>query len=345
MADAPFTAIVVNYRSGDRLRTCIDSLLSAGGPLSRIIVVDNSPGDPSIGPAVDAQVAGKAVTVLEAPQNLGLAGAVNLAMAHVDTPFVVSLNPDVTVTNGWLEPLGEALESGAGVACPLIRIQGTDRINSLGQIIHVSGFGFNRLLERPLSGAPTEPHRVGGLHGAAFAIRADVLRGLGGWDDTGFLYQEDAALSWDVLLAGQTILAVPASVVDHDYHLTMYPEKFHLLERNRLALLLSHLKWSRLFLLFPILLAVELAVWVFASVRGSGFVRAKARSYAWVLANRRRISGWRRRVMSRPVYDGRSLRRHTTWGVPWDQVLKVGRERGPSTRIPEGGLPSGPDQT
>lgn len=340
MSEGSFTAIVVNYRSGDHLGRCVQSLLEAGGPLTRVIVVDNSPGDPSIEPARLAD--SDHVTVIDAPHNLGLAGGVNFALQAVDTPYLVVLNPDVTVGSGWLSPLEVPLAEGAAVACPLIRMAGTDQINSLGMTIHVSALGFNRLWGTPVAKAPPKSHAVGGLHGAAFAIRTDVLRELGGWDETGFLYHEDVALSWDVLLAGHSIVAVPKSVVDHAYHLTMYPEKLYLLERNRWALLLSHLRWTRLALLSPVLLGAEVAVWAMTLVRGRRFLGAKARSYGWLLQNRRQIGDWRRLVMSRTRYDARSLSRHTTWTVPLNQVMTVSQERGKSARVPEGGLPSEP---
>jgi hypothetical protein len=343
VGDPAVSAVVVNYRSGEHLDTCLRALLAEDdGLLARVVVVDNSPGDPSYRAAERAASADPRVTLVRAVENLGLAGGVNLALDHVETRYLAVLNPDVTVRPGWLSPLVEALDSDgeAAAACPLIVIEGSGRINSAGQQVHVTGLGFNHLLGRPPEAAGQRPHTVGGLHGAAFLIRTDTLRRLGGWDTTGFLYHEDVALSWDLLLSGHDMLVVPTSMVDHDYHLTMYPEKLHLLERNRWALLLSHLRWFRLILLVPGLVVVEVLVWGLCLLRGPRFLAAKASSYRWLARNRRPIRNWRQQVMSRPRYDESALRQMTVWSIPLGQMVGLGRERGASARVPPGGLPT-----
>jgi GT2 family glycosyltransferase len=284
------------------------------------------------------------VRVVVSADNLGLAGAVNRILPMVETPYLAVINPDVTPMDGWLEPLVEVLErqDDVAVACPLVLMEASGLVNSAGQHVHVTGLGFNRYLGAGPNKVDTAPHDVGGLHGAAFLIRTQLLETLGGWDDTGFLYHEDVALSWDVLLLGMRIVCVPASRVLHDYHLTMYPEKLYLLERNRWLLLLSHLSRGRLLAIGPALLLTELMVWGLALLRGPGFLRAKARCYRWLWSHRDEIAGWRDRVFSRPVYDAANLYRHTRWPYPLSQLRVLGGERGESARKPPGGLPADP---
>jgi GT2 family glycosyltransferase len=336
------TAVVINYRSGDHLQSCLEGLLADRDFLARVIVVDNASGDGSHQPARRAAAVDPRVEVRMSEANLGLAGGVNLVLGEVRTPFLAILNPDVTPRPGWLSPLVDRLEADASVAaaCPLILMKGDGRINSAGQLLHVSGLGFNRRLGRRVDSVGAAAHEVGGLHGAAFVIRTETLRRIGGWDQTGFLYHEDVALSWDLLLSGKAIVCDPKSVVEHDYHLTMYPEKLHLLERNRWALLLSHLRWGRLLAVSPAILATELMVWALSLIRGPRFLAAKARSYRWLAANRGAIREWRGRVMARPVYDLDRLRRHTGWAYPLSQITGLGIERRASSRVPPGGLPT-----
>jgi GT2 family glycosyltransferase len=336
------TAIVVNYRSGDHLKECLSSLLEDRDNLSAVLVVDNASGDDSHLAALRASETDPRVSLLMAEENLGLAGGVNLVLDQVETPYLAILNPDATVTTGWLTPLLETMEEdpGVGVACPMVVMEGVGKINSVGQHIHVTGVGFNRHLGKTVGQVETMPHDVDGLHGAAFLIRTEILRVIGGWDETGFLYAEDAALSWDVLLLGYRIVGVPASVVEHDYHLTMYPEKLHLLERNRYGLMASHLGLGRILALIPAILFSELMVWGLCLRRGRGFIRAKLATYTWLWQNRSRIADWRRRVMTRPARRPANLRHHTSWTYPLSQILIVGTERGRSLRVPPGGLPT-----
>ena len=341
MGESRVTVVIVNYRSGDDLAHCLPGVLAAGEALSRIVVFDNASGDESIDHADTLALTDDRLEVVRSESNLGLAGAVNEILPGVTTEYLAVLNPDSTPLEGWLEPLVDYLDGhpDAAVACPLVLMEGLGEVNSAGQHVHVTGLGFNRLLHARPDSIPRQPHPVGGLHGVAFLIRTEILRELGGWDSTGFLYHEDVALSWDVLLDGHDIVCVPESRVLHDYHLTMYPEKLYLLERNRWALLLSHLRWRRLVIIAPVLALTELMVWGLCIVRGKGFISAKTSAYAWVRDHRREIADWRRRVFSRPIYDDFRLRRGTRWSYPLLQLGILGGERGESTRRPPGGLP------
>jgi GT2 family glycosyltransferase len=334
------TAIVVNYNSGSDLETCLDSLLADTESLARVLVVDNNSTDLSWQIAETYTTHDPRVALVRLSENLGLAGGVNEVLADADTAYIAVLNPDVAPSPGWLGPLTALLEDdlSIGAACPLVLMADGRHINSAGQHVHVTGLGFNRLLGAGAEAAGDDRVEVDGLHGAAFVIRTELLRDLGGWDTTGFLYQEDVALSWDILLSGKRIVFVPDSRVRHDYHLTMYPEKLYLLERNRWALLLSHLRRSRLLLLSPALLISELLVWGLTFVRGRRFIAAKWQSWIWVWSNRNAISEWRERVFARPTHDSANLRRHTHWSYPISQLSGLGAERGESIRVPPGGL-------
>jgi GT2 family glycosyltransferase len=341
VGDSRVTVVIVNYRSGDDLAHCLSGVLATGEALSRVVVFDNASGDGSIDHAEGLAPTDDRLEVVRSESNLGLAAAVNEVLPGVTTEYLAVLNPDSTPLDGWLEPLVDYLDThaDAAVACPLVLMEGRGEVNSAGQHVHVTGLGFNRLLHARPDSIPKQPHPVGGLHGVAFLIRTELLRELGGWDSTGFLYHEDVALSWDVLLDGHDIVCVPESRVLHDYHLTMYPEKLYLLERNRWALLLSHLRWRRLVIMAPVLALTELMVWGLCLVRGRGFISAKTSAYAWVRDHRREIAEWRRRVFSRAIYDDSRLRQGTRWSYPLLQLGILGGERGESTRRPPGGLP------
>lgn len=341
MGDRDVTAIVVNFNSGTDLEACLSGLLSDTDSLARVLVVENASTDGSREIAERYADTNSRVDLYRSSENLGLAGGVNEVLARVETPYIAVLNPDVTPLPGWLPPLTTVLDndSSIGAACPLVLMEGGGRVNSAGQHVHKSGLGFNRLLGADPEVVEAEPVDVDGLHGAAFVLRTDLLRDQGGWDSTGFLYQEDVALSWDILLAGKRIVLVPEARVQHDYHLTMYPEKLYLLERNRWALLLSHLRIGYLMMLSPLLLVSELFVWALAFLRGRRFISAKWRSYMWIWHNRAAVASWRQRVFSRPLYDLRNLTRNSHWTYPVRQLLGLGIERGESKRIPPGGLP------
>jgi GT2 family glycosyltransferase len=300
-----------------------------------ILVVDNDSADGSEAIAERLAAEHEAVRLLRSPSNRGYAGAVNVALPEARGEYLAVLNMDVVVGDGWLAPLVAFLDQNrdAGAACPLILLESDpSRINAAGQNVHPTALGFNRWLERPREHAGRAPFRVSGLHGAAFLIRRELLERLGGWDESGFLYYEDVELSWLLRLAGREIYCVPASTVIHDYHLTMFPQKLFLLERNRWKLLLSGLRGRTRLALAPLLAVSELMIWGYCLLRGPTFLRAKWRSYAWLRRNAELIRHRRRELAPlRRTSDWGVLRR-LHWGYPLDQFATLGRERGESER-------------
>lgn len=343
------SVVVVNYNSGPDLAECLPALVSGEPTLGlEVLVVDNASSDGSIAQAEEQAAQHRRINVLKSPSNRGYAGGVNLALAQARGRYVAVLNPDMIAAPGWLTRLVAFLEAhpGAGAVNPLILLyDDEERINAAGQDVHVTGLGFNRWLGRPRAQAGSQPMRVSGLQGGAFVIRREILDRMGGWDESGFLYHEDVELSWLVQRMGYDLYCVPDAVVRHKYHLTMYPEKLFLLERNRVAMLVTYLHPITLMCLAPFLASTEALMWSYCLLRGTGFVRAKIASYAWVARQRKRL-GARKEFL-------RSIRRRSDWQVlarlrwryAWDQFLTLGRERGLSQRQPEGGLPVGLRET
>jgi GT2 family glycosyltransferase len=310
-------------------------LADPGDASTEVLVVDNASSDGSEEIAEVAAERHETMRLLRSPTNRGYAGAVNLALAEARGEYVAVLNMDVVVTPGWLDPLVSVLEAipDAGVACPLIVLESDPgRINAAGQNVHVTGLGFNRWLEQPRERAGGAPFRVSGLHGAAFLMRREDLASIGGWDESGFLYHEDVELSWLLAVAGKEIHCVPASTVSHDYHLTMFPHKLFLLERNRWSMLLANTRGLTRLALSPLLALTELMMWGYCLLRGPSFLRAKLDSYRWISGNRARIRERRRFVDSLRRRSDWGVLRRLHWGYPLGQFVALGRERGESER-------------
>ena len=330
------SVVVVNYNGAGALDRCLEAVVATSGRASiEVLVVDNASADGSDSIAESAAERHDSVRLLRSPTNRGYAGAVNLALAEARGAYVAVLNMDVVVSPDWLDPLVAFCEAtpDAGAVCPLIVLDSDpDRINAAGQNVHVTGLGFNRWLGEPRGRAGSAPFRVSGLHGAAFLIRRDVFESIGGWNESGFLYHEDVELSWLLRLAGKEIYCLPASIVSHDYHLTMFPHKLFLLERNRWSMLLANTRLPTRLALSPLLALSELMMWGYCLLRGPSFLRAKRDSYRWISGNRERIRERRRFVESlRRRSDGAVLR-ELHWGYPIDQFVTLGRERGESER-------------
>lgn len=344
MSDPVVSAVVVTYNSHAHLAECLKALLAdAASPPFEIWVVDNASTDASAALAQEYAARHPQIQTRRNAHNRGYAGGVNSALPNLRGEFIVILNPDCTITPGWLTPLINFMQATpkAGALNPLILLKESEPeiINAAGQDDHVTGLGFNRLLWRERGMAGTQPQRVSGLHGSAVFVRRAVLEQMGGWDEGGFLYHEDVELSWLLQLMGYEIYCVPQAYIWHDYHLTMYPEKLFLLERNRLAMLVTHLSFTTRLWLSPALLFTELMMWGYCLLRGSKFLQAKAATYRWVFTQAEALQAQRQRVNRLRRLSDFQLLRQLRWNYNWDQFFSLGRERGVSKRQPVGGLP------
>jgi hypothetical protein len=333
---APLVSIlIINYNGQDHLGACLEALAGdTQSPAFDVIVVDNASPDQSIRLADEKAAQWPALRVVRNAVNRGYAGGVNSALPLARGDFIAVLNPDCQAEPGWLTPLVEFLQTrpNAGAVNPLILLHADGDINAAGQNVHVTGLGFNRRLWQPRALAGQAPMRVSGLQGSAFVLRRALLEQMGGWDESGFLYHEDVELSWTLQLMGYDLYCVPTSVVWHDYHLTMYPEKLFLLERNRLALLTTHLRPRTRLAMAPFILFTEALMWGYCLLRGPAFLRAKAESYRWVSAQAVRLRERRKFINSLRRRADWELLANLRWNYAWDQLLSLGRERGPARR-------------
>ncbi|MGH9246402.1 MAG: glycosyltransferase family 2 protein [Acidimicrobiales bacterium] len=217
------TVVVVTYNGAHLLPDCLDALAKQTLPSDQfeVWVVDNGSID-----ATGELVAGKYpwAQLLRASENLGFAGGNNLALRLATTPFAVVVNNDARPEPDFLERvLAPFAEPGADrVAAVTAKVhlderrEGHDVINSTGNLIARSGWGFDRDFLRVDDGAPAD-REVFGFCGCAAALRMSALREVDFFDDDLFLYFEDTDLSWRLRATGWEIWHEPTAVARHLY--------------------------------------------------------------------------------------------------------------------------------
>lgn len=277
------SAVVVAYGDSPFLDECVDALLASRDVAVDVVVVDN--GAPAVARLADRD----AVDVVRPGTNLGFAGGCNLGVAKSSGEVVALVNPDAIVSPQALAALaGVALGADVGIATASLRLADRpDVLNSGGNEVHFLGFGWAGHFGAPAAAQPAGP--VTAASGAALAVRREVWDRLGGFDEAFFAYHEDADLSVRAWQAGLSVQYVPEAVVAHHYEFGRHPAKLGLLERNRLAFVLTVYERRTLFLLAPLLLAAEAATSVLALVQG--WFGEKARGWVWLV----RHAGWVRR--------------------------------------------------
>ena len=311
--------IIVNYNAGEKLLACLSGVVRSAGDNCEILVVDNASTDN----AADAiELDFPQVTLIRSQTNLSFGGGCNLAAGRANSEYLVFLNPDTTVEDGWLEglirPLKRDAETGL-VTAKILLADEPDRINTCGNTIHITGIAMCRGLGLTRQDFDY-PQEVAAVSGAAFAIRRTLFDLLGGFDEAMFLYMEDTDLSWRARLAGWRCLYSPESVVRHHYQLKITPLKVYYQERNRYLMLVKILRWPTLVMLLPVQILAELMTWGFVLFRDRANIGNKIRAYRWIASNWREVIKKRRATQILRVIPDRSLLRGTEFKLDFDQV-------------------------
>lgn len=305
------SVVVVAYNSGHSLQDCIASVCLTQ-PEVKVVVVDNASTDG----AVDrVRTEFPSVSVVRSELNAGFGAGSNLGAACTKGAFLVFLNPDAVVTEGWLEALVRPLSEDAsvGLVTPKVLLRHDPRrINVAGLNVHLSGISLCRGLLSPRA-TWNETGDVAAISGAAFAIRRDVFEAIKGFDEDFFLYVEDVDLSARAWLAGYRCLYVPRAVVLHEYELEVGicktdacktdacktdARKTFYVERGRYLMLLKNFCWRTLLALLPTLLLAEVITWGWLLWRNPTAIVQKLRAWRWVLSHRNQLVEKRRQMQT-----------------------------------------------
>lgn len=173
------------------------------------------------------------IRVVANDQNTGFARANNQGLDIASGEFTLLLNPDTELFPGALRHLHAFLSSHpeAGACGPRTWLD-TDKtleVCSLKILTPVRAHAvFTRLplakRKHILSSVwktdadlwtATSPYQVEGIGGAAFFIRTDLLKSLGGLDPRFFLGYEDTDLSMTLKKRGKTIYIIPDAEIIH----------------------------------------------------------------------------------------------------------------------------------
>jgi GT2 family glycosyltransferase len=217
--------IVVAHNDEADLPVSVGSALAQRGVGAETLVVDNSSSDRSC----DAvrRVGGGAVRLLELPENVGFAAAMNLGIEASSGRYVLALNPDCRLEPDFAAVLTSRLDrrSDAGSASGrLLRAEGagltpTGQLDSAGIYRTASGRHFDRGSGEQAEGRYVIEEEIFGSSGAAGFYRREALESAkittGVFDSDFFLYREDADLSWRLQNLGWKCIYVPEAVAYH----------------------------------------------------------------------------------------------------------------------------------
>jgi GT2 family glycosyltransferase len=220
VGETSVSVVIVNWNHGHLLSGCLDALLAQDYAKLDITVVDNGSQDGS-----PRQIANSypGVSLWTFSDNLGFSAALNWGISHTEGDLVLSLNPDVMVTENFVAQLVEAVvhDEVIGIVAPkLLQAQNPAILDSTGLFIDRRRRPFDRGQGEPDRGQYDTLPDVFGACGAAALYRRSMLRDLAVgeecFDESFFAYYEDADLAWRAQLLGWRGVYTPHAVAIHD---------------------------------------------------------------------------------------------------------------------------------
>ncbi len=198
--------IIVSYNTAGLACTCIESALASDGSAKEVFVVDNASAD---GSAAIIRARFPAVHLIANPENRGFAAANNQVLPLCRGRYLFFLNQDTRVS-----PDAFARTVSFMDANPQIGLAGVRIVNPDGTPQESVSFRYpgQKHCCGELDGLPG---RIACVLGAAMIAQTGLIRELGGFDETFFLYGEDQDLCLRIRKAGQEIGFIEGAIVVH----------------------------------------------------------------------------------------------------------------------------------
>ncbi len=247
--DTNVSIIIPVYDKLELTKQCLASLWRhTPGDRYEIIVVDNGSTDGTAEYLRELESDGK-VKALVQDENLGFARGCNRGAAAARGRYLLFLNNDTEVTEGWLSPLVQTLDQD-----PFVGAVGNKLLFPDGTIQHAGValvqedrqqgqiFGARHVLYRksPESKAANQPQIMRALTAACLMVRSEAFFQVVGFDEAYWNGNEDVDLCLKLGEAGWRLVYRPESVVVH-HESQSGPERWSGLSDNQKRL---HARWQ-----------------------------------------------------------------------------------------------------
>lgn len=210
---------IVTYDSGRFIRRCLESVLDQDYQNYEVIVVDNASSD---GTADILEQFEDRCRIYYNQENIGFAAAQNQAIGLSRGDWVLTLNPDVLLLQGFIQRLAEAAQwdERIGTVCGKLLAMTPHFEIPRRAIVDSTGIFFNPMLRHLDRGSREVDNGhfldfefVFGATAAAALYRRTMIEdvSIAGefFDSDFFVYREDADVAWRAQLMGWKCLYVP----------------------------------------------------------------------------------------------------------------------------------------
>ncbi|HVW08722.1 MAG TPA: glycosyltransferase family 2 protein [Bryobacteraceae bacterium] len=312
MSHSGFVSVtIVTFNSGRFIKRCLESVLDQKYPLKEIIVIDNNSSDGTVDilePFEDR------CRIVYNEENIGFSAAQNQAIALSEAEWVLTLNPDVLLLQGFLESLVNAgnMDPRVGTVCGKLMTMKATFDFPEDPLVDSTGIYFTpnlRHLDRGSlrldDGSFRNYEYVFGATAAAALYRREMVEDISiqgeFFDNDFFAYREDADVAWRAQLMDWKCLYVPYAKGYHvrkalpgnrreltaEINMHSVKNRFLLRMKN----ITGNLYWRNFFSITArdIVVVSCCLLWEHTSLR----------AFSFVFSNWRRVMEKRREIMSR----------------------------------------------
>jgi GT2 family glycosyltransferase len=248
--------VILNWNGEKFLKQFLPGVVQHSQDMADVVVIDNASKDSSV---TFLRNQFPDVRVIELSKNYGFAGGYNHGLKDISHEYFVLLNSDVEVTEGWIKPVIDFMESQPGmVACQpkmldFHRKEWFEYAGAAGGFIDKDAYAFcaGRIFYEFEKDDQqySQNEEVFWASGAALFIRRDAWNEVGGLDQDFFAHMEEIDLCWRLKNRGYKIGACRQSIVYHYGGGTLdrlSPFKTYLNFRNNLYMIVKNYRAGNL---------------------------------------------------------------------------------------------------
>ncbi|MBI9039021.1 MAG: glycosyltransferase family 2 protein [Bacteroidales bacterium] len=306
--------VILNWNGQKFLEKFLPKVVQFSADFASVFVADNASTDDSV---FFLKKSFPEVKVIENSENGGFAKGYNDALSKIDADYYVLLNSDIEVTENWIQPVIELMDSDPKIAacqpkiCSFQEPAKFEYAGASGGYIDKLGYPFcrGRLFQsiEEDKGQYDDITEIFWATGACMFVRAKIFHDLGGLDSDFFAHMEEIDFCWRAKNNSYKIMVCPKSVVYHVGGGTLpksSSRKTYLNFRNDLILLYKNLPSNRLFYVFIIRFILDYIAAIKFLVEGGlmdfvAVVRAHLSFYKSILKNKEK----RQRMKHMPVTE------------------------------------------
>ena len=255
------SVVIPNYNGMKYIEKCLDSIYRVQrpeDPAMEVLVVDNGSAD---GSRELVEEKFPQVRMVALDDNYGFCGAVNAGIKASKAPFVILLNNDTEVCEGFVAELLKCIKKSPKIfSCEAKMIQLYDKtlLDDAGDFYCALGWAFARGKGKPAESYGRSDEIFACCGGAAI-YRKSVFDEIGLFDEEHFAYLEDIDIGYRAKRRGYHNMYTPRAKVYHAGSGTSgsrYNEfKVRYSSRNSVYLVYKNMPMLQILLNLPLLLA------------------------------------------------------------------------------------------